>query len=149
MPEGAKDCGHHKWNQCSTPGCEEIAGRGRRICGKCRKLKDRKGYDYDMIVGKRASKERDVGMDFTPWTPRPKAPPIMTDAEQRRIDKAVQDRLHAKCGYGSSPVRVYTAEEIKAIAPQVTPPHLIKKHCQREQDLIPFRAGMVKWQSAG
>jgi hypothetical protein len=45
-----------------------------------------------------------------PWTPRPKPPPLMTDAEQRRIDRETASRMFGD--YRHSPVRLYTAQEI-------------------------------------
>lgn len=50
-----------------------------------------------------------------------KRPVIITDAEQRRLDAAVNIRMYQRCGYGHSAARSLTPQEIAAIASTITP----------------------------
>lgn len=139
-PIDSANCGCHG-KPCSTPGCEGTRENGRTVCRRCRAIREmgngnipqpKKSLDRDPIFPgdkySRHSKERDDDAMFTPWKPRPKAKPLMTDAEQRKIDADVHRKLHEKCGYGNGHVKRYTAAEIAAIAGEIT--HISKvKRC--------------------
>lgn len=68
---------------------------------------------------------RTLGAEKPPKPIPRKAPAkLMTDAEQRRIDKEVSDRINRDRGYGHGDVIRYTAAEIAEMSRHVTPIHL-------------------------
>lgn len=54
--------------------------------------------------------------------PRPEPKRILTDAEQRRHDIELDQRLAQRCGYGNSPVKRLAKDEIARLAGQYQPP---------------------------
>lgn len=73
-------------------------------------------------------KEERAAITIEAPKPRKKSKPIMTDAQQRKIDAeaAAKDRERLKTlGYGNGPVTIYRGAEVAKVA--VTPIHLIPR----------------------
>ena len=91
-----------------------------KLCRTCGEKEPRKGQaDCNSCQNKRARPpKKDV--EIVPWTPKPRPKSLMTDAAQRKLDKALHDRLAEKCGYRSGEPRKLSPAEIAAIAGEIT-----------------------------
>ena len=125
----APDCGNHgEPHKCAT--CDGMASHNMIYCTMCqrKRKRDRQSLKNQRLTAEpkvKYSKERDVGLEFTPWVPRPKPEPIMSDEEQHRIDLEVRRKLITKSGEGHGKPRVLSPEEIANIAHTITPVHKI------------------------
>ena len=127
----APDCGNHgEPHKCAT--CDGMASKMMTYCTLCQRVRKqesraRKAIGLAAEPKVKASKDRDEGLIFTRHVPKPRPTPIMTDEEQRRIDKESMSVIHARCGYGNGAPKVYTAAEIEAVKASITPIHKIPR----------------------
>ncbi len=113
---------------CQEHGCTELREVNKGRCAQHLEYRRQKAQAYrDSMAVKTELEPEECIIPIEPWHPRPKPPPLMTDEEQRRIDRETQAKLSARCGIGNGPVRRYTAQEIAEIAGQITPIHNIPR----------------------
>lgn len=97
------DCGGHGIAMCEECG-ERPARKQARLCNRCANAKSR-AKKLSQVPEPKLQKKR----------------AILTDAEQRRINEAVDKDLAGRCGYGHGSVKRLSKEEIAAIQNQITP----------------------------
>jgi hypothetical protein len=96
---------------CQEPKCTNPVEGLFRKCKPCRERHNQRVAEHrDRVKPKAAKVVEEQITPSPPWVPRPKPPPLMTDAEQRRIDRETASRMFGD--YRHSPVRLYTAQEI-------------------------------------
>lgn len=103
--------------------------RHQKLCAPCRPLRKKEmqtKVDAEVKAGirTRGSKtgyEKSEWPDAITWQRKPRKI-LMTDAEQKAIDRAIDERYREELGF-----KIYSTEEIKKIAHEITPIERVKK----------------------
>jgi hypothetical protein len=104
--------------KCSTFGCTNSVTGQVRLCPDCRKLHKIESDRLYHGTGEKAEVMKPVQRARSHMSAKEAE---RLDAEQRRLDREIYAKLATKSGAISSPVKVFSKEEIAAMAHLYTP----------------------------